>query len=330
MSRGIAVALFAVTALVVQAPSAAADVCGRQVVGDILAKYEQMGGETSLLGCPTTDELPTPDGRGRYNHFEGGSIYWTPTTGAHPVWGAVRDKWASMGWEASKLGYPVGDELTNPDGQGKRQQFEGGTVYWHPTLSNGAHPVWGQIGKLWGEWGWEGGNFGYPTSDEIPSPELKGFIQTFSTHRTVLWWSTGFDNGDTNHPVCKEECVGYKAAIGSEWVKATEVARNLVNGNVDISVFPTEEGFESADTSYDRLWNQSFSKVPYPDRWLSDDQGSSLYKQLACHARYSYDLGGGPLSGDTWDLEGWAPDVSWDYAMNPIFFLDHGCNWYER
>ncbi|WP_107486566.1 hypothetical protein [Streptomyces sp. MUSC 14] len=37
-------------------------------------------------------------------------------------------KWRAIGWEAGKLGYPVDDELTNPDGQGKRQQFEGGTV----------------------------------------------------------------------------------------------------------------------------------------------------------------------------------------------------------
>ncbi|MFI9025290.1 hypothetical protein [Streptomyces sp. NPDC053560] len=53
-----------------------------------------------------------------------------------------------MGREAGKLGFPLGDEPTNPDGQGKRQQFEGGTVPWHPTLSNGAHPVWGRIGEL--------------------------------------------------------------------------------------------------------------------------------------------------------------------------------------
>ncbi|WP_407555986.1 hypothetical protein [Streptomyces sp. Pv4-95] len=28
--------------------------------------------------------------------------------------------------------------MTNSDGQGRRQQFEGGTVYWHPTLLNGS------------------------------------------------------------------------------------------------------------------------------------------------------------------------------------------------
>ena len=66
------------------------------------------------MGFPVTDELGTPDGRGRFNHFEGGSIYWTPQTHAHEVHGAIRDKWASMGWERSRLGYPIGDEKGPP------------------------------------------------------------------------------------------------------------------------------------------------------------------------------------------------------------------------
>ncbi|MCX5610235.1 hypothetical protein OHA89_36430 [Streptomyces sp. NBC_01546] len=328
------VALVSLAALTVQtSPAAAADICGRQVGGDILAKYIETGSETGPLGCPTTDEEITPDGRGRYNHFAGGSIYWTPERGAHPVWGAIRGKWEAMGWEKSQLGYPVGDELTNADGAGKRQQFEGGTLYWHPTLSQGAHPVWGRVGELWGQFGWEGGYFGYPTSDETPTPEIKGIMQSFSGRNAVLWWSPGFDHGDTNHPVCKSECVGYTSVTNTEWVKRTEIARAIkdgqIGGNVDISVIPTAEGFDNADTSYDRLWDQSFSQAPYPDRWLTAEQGSSLYKQLACHARYSIDLGGGPEGGNSWDLEGWARDVSWDYAMNPLLVWTHLCNWYE-
>ena len=44
-----------------------------------------MGGHNSDLGFPISDELTTPDGIGRYSVFEGGMIYWTPQTGAHPV-----------------------------------------------------------------------------------------------------------------------------------------------------------------------------------------------------------------------------------------------------
>ena len=36
---------------------------------------------------------------GRFNHFENGSIYWTPAIGPHEVHGLIRDFWAKQGWE---------------------------------------------------------------------------------------------------------------------------------------------------------------------------------------------------------------------------------------
>jgi LGFP repeat-containing protein len=101
------------------------------VHGAILDKYRSLGGEAGLLHYPTTDELTTSDGRGRYNHFERGSIYWTYATGAHEVHGAIRDRWAALGWEASWLGYPTSDEI--PFAQdGRVSTFEHGAIYWWP------------------------------------------------------------------------------------------------------------------------------------------------------------------------------------------------------
>jgi uncharacterized protein with LGFP repeats len=65
-----------------------------------------------------TDELGTPDGVGRFNHFaNAGSVYWTPSTGAWSIHGAIRAKWASMGWERSCLSYPVSDEFAISGGR---------------------------------------------------------------------------------------------------------------------------------------------------------------------------------------------------------------------
>ena len=84
-----------------------------EVHGAIREKYLALGAEASILGYPTTNETTTPDGIGRYNHFQGGSIYWTPSTWAHEVHGLIRDRWASLGWERNpQLGYPITDELT--------------------------------------------------------------------------------------------------------------------------------------------------------------------------------------------------------------------------
>lgn len=79
-----------------------------EVHGLIRDRWRAMGGEISKqLGYPTTNETATPDGIGRYNHFQNGSIYWTPSTGAHEIFGLVRSRWAELRWERGLLGYPT-------------------------------------------------------------------------------------------------------------------------------------------------------------------------------------------------------------------------------
>jgi uncharacterized protein with LGFP repeats len=134
------------------------------VHGAIRDKWASLGWERSFLGYPLTDETGTPDGVGRYNHFQGGSVYWTPGTGAHEVHGAIRDKWAALGWERSFLGYPLTDDTGTPDGVGRYNHFQGGSVYWTP--GTGAYEVHGAIRDKWAEMGWERSYLGYPVSDE--------------------------------------------------------------------------------------------------------------------------------------------------------------------
>lgn len=97
--------------------------------GAIDQKWAELGREKGGLGAPATEVTATPDGIGRYVHFEGpanGSIYWTPDTGAWEVHGLIKAKWASMGWERSYLGYPITDEFAI-DG-GRRNLFQGGRI----------------------------------------------------------------------------------------------------------------------------------------------------------------------------------------------------------
>ena len=92
-----------------------ADGIVHEVHGDIRRKYDFLHGPDGPLGLPVTDETGTPDGIGRFNHFEhNGSIYWTPTTGPMMVRGVIRQLWSSQGWETGPLGYPVADEYRLP------------------------------------------------------------------------------------------------------------------------------------------------------------------------------------------------------------------------
>jgi hypothetical protein len=162
------------------------------VCGAILDKYLALGGPAGFLGYPTTDSTATPDGIGRFNHFaNNGSIYWTPSTGAWSIRGAIREKWASMGWERSALGYPNTDETGSPDGVGRYNQFvNDGSIYWTP--STGAWSIHGSIRDKYVALGGPTSFLGYPITDESGTPDGIGRFNHFANNGSIYWTpSTG-------------------------------------------------------------------------------------------------------------------------------------------
>lgn len=198
----------------------------REVRGAIRDTWNRLGKDRSALGYPTTDELGTPDARGRFNHFHTGSIYWSPGTGAREVRGAVRDTWARQGWELGPLRLPATDERATPDGRGAHNHFEGGSIYWSPTT--GAHVVRGAIRDRWAmvtyrptySPGWELGPLGYPVTSESSTPDGRGRYNHFehgsiywspSTYATPVvgairdyWARSGWEAGPLGYPVSSE------------------------------------------------------------------------------------------------------------------------------
>jgi|GEM_PF-1958719 len=97
------------------------------VTGAILDRWNTLGATGSMLGFPTRDEAKTPDGVGRFSEFEGGSVYWSPATGAWEVPAGIMQKWAQTGYEQGSLGYPVG--APQADGVYRMtQQFQHGIL----------------------------------------------------------------------------------------------------------------------------------------------------------------------------------------------------------
>lgn len=147
--------------------------------------------ELPWIGAPVDEgggsaEAPTGDGRGRFRDFQNGSIYWTPQTGAHEVHGDIRVKWAQLGGHGHFLGYPLTDETGCPDGAGRFNHFEGGSIYWRADI--GPHEVHGAIRDLWASMGWETGRLGYPRSDETGPADHRA--STFQ-HGTITWTPSG-------------------------------------------------------------------------------------------------------------------------------------------
>ena len=88
------------------------------------AKYLAHGGP-SRYGLPTTDVMNVVGGA--YTHFSGArSIFWSPTTKAHLVYGPILTKYASVGYFRSCLRFPTTDRFASP--RGFRNDFTGGHI----------------------------------------------------------------------------------------------------------------------------------------------------------------------------------------------------------
>lgn len=213
--------------------------------GAVNNHYATIGYEGGYLGYPTTDEVTIP-GKGIYQVFEGGQLYWSPETGAWSIRrGAMFNRYAEIGYESSYLGFPVSGELRAKDGT--YQQFQGGRLYWRPGVSSsmdmsneivtsyraaggetgylglptramicglvnkgcwimfdkgkiysspqtGTYDIYGgAIDSKYAELGWEAGKLGYPTSREIPTGK------TCKNHRDV---KQNFQGGAIHWSAC--------------------------------------------------------------------------------------------------------------------------------
>ena len=170
------------------------------VYGAIYGRYNALDAEKGILGFPKTDEIGTPDGKGRYNHFEKGSIYWTELTGAREIHGPIYNKWASLGWEAGYLGYPISNEgkINSPAGKkGKFWHFEHGSIYYNEDKNLGPCAVHEKITARWGQSDlkWEQGNLGYPVNDTqgVTKSSISSTISNdFQGGRIVWHQSSGY------------------------------------------------------------------------------------------------------------------------------------------
>ncbi|GAA4284604.1 hypothetical protein GCM10022261_21350 [Brevibacterium daeguense] len=153
--------------------------------GAIRNAWRDTGWENGKLRYPTTNERCGLRDSGCYQTFQGGSIHWSPASGAHATWGGIRSAWSRTGWENGKLRYPTTNERCGLRNSGCYQTFQGGSIHWSPNT--GAHPTWGAIRSTWRDNGWEKGRLGYPKSDEYSISG--GMAQDFEFGR--ITWKPG-------------------------------------------------------------------------------------------------------------------------------------------
>jgi hypothetical protein len=92
---------------------------GHTIYGAIAVEWANSANLTDInghivqtdLGQPTSDEMDVPGVSGaRESNFQGGTIYWSPNTGAHAVLsGGIGDEYNSQGGPTGWLGLPTSD-----------------------------------------------------------------------------------------------------------------------------------------------------------------------------------------------------------------------------
>ena len=214
-------------------------------MSEIDLKYQALGGAGGLLGQPTNEECICPDAVGHFRHYQGGSIYWHPLTGAFEVHGAIRQKWSSLGWEKSFLGYPTTDESGTPDGIGRFNHFQGGSIYWTPKTD--AHEVHGAIREKWASLGWERSFLNYPTSDEMAADG--GRLGQFQ--RGTIYWSPATGAHEVHGGILAHylSLGGYGSYLGFPTSDETPEGNARFNAFTGGWIYWTAS-FGSADTPY--------------------------------------------------------------------------------
>ena len=132
--------------------------------GAILTAWGAQGYENGGLGYPTTNEVGGLKDSGATQNFQGGTIVYSPATGAVISKGAIRTTYANAGYENGVLGYPATNERTGLKDGGATQDFQNGSVHYSPAT--GAAITYGPVLQLWGSTGWENGKLGYPLANE--------------------------------------------------------------------------------------------------------------------------------------------------------------------
>ena len=179
-----------------------------QVCGRIRDKYNQTGGPTGFLLFPKSNELTNPGNTGKRSEFLGGNIYWSAATDAHPVAHEFLTKWGEKGYESGYMKYPTTDEIVLADGVNRRQEYQGGQIYWAAGI--GAHTIQGAILDKWKAMGAEGSYLGFPTSDEKVAPDGKGRYNTFQ-HGSMYWSPTTGAHAVSGEIMQKWADAGYEA-----------------------------------------------------------------------------------------------------------------------
>jgi uncharacterized protein with LGFP repeats len=167
--------------------------------------WQAAGGANSVVGGKDGEVYPVGAGYGQ--EFSDGKIFFTPTAGAHVIYGPVLDKYESLGGPAdSDLGFPNMDVVPGlVSSKSRVSTFDASdkpAIFW--TAETGAWSVRGAINAAWDKLGGSAGQLGVPVEDERYDGDIVS--QKFSGGQ--LSWNSKANTFTSDPPGLVDSLVG--------------------------------------------------------------------------------------------------------------------------
>jgi uncharacterized protein with LGFP repeats/L,D-peptidoglycan transpeptidase YkuD (ErfK/YbiS/YcfS/YnhG family) len=306
-------------------------------LGAIRSVWASRGFENGGLGYPVSDESCDLPGSGCEQQYQGGTIYWSPKTGAHTTNGAIKGRFDGQGGVKGYLGYPVEDEVCNQRNGGCYQWFQGGLIFWSPAT--GAQPVHGGMKSKYEAMGWHQSYLGYPSMPETCDAgecvqAFQGGYLTWSAaalndyrHTECTMLNDGrskYSTGDAKHVTltfAAEYGQSYATVVFCKRVAGTYVAEWKTDGRVGASGFKPP-GVASGPTRYNFSPTGSFSVT---EAFGLGNPGTALpYRTLNPNSRW----GGNPWTAT---YNKYFESSSWvGYDENMWYFATGGSHDYRQ
>lgn len=318
---------------IVWSPSSGA----RVSLGAIRSEWASRGFENGGLGYPVSEESCELPASGCEQQYQGGTIYWSPKTGAHATNGGIKGRFDGQDGVKGYLGYPIDDEVCRQRNGGCYQWFQGGLIFWSPAT--GAQPVRGGMKSKYEVMGWHLSYLGYPAMPETCDAgecvqAFQGGYLTWTSAATKDYHHTEcttlndgrskYSTGDAKHVTltfAAEYGQSYATVLFCKRVAGTYVAEWKTDGRVGASGFKPP-GVASGPTRYNYSPTGSFSVT---EAFGLGNPGTALpYRTLNPNSRW----GGNP---GTATYNKYFESTSWvGYDENMWYFATGGSHDYRQ
>ncbi|MEI7689564.1 MAG: lysozyme M1, partial [Candidatus Saccharibacteria bacterium] len=87
-----------------------------------------------VMGYPTGPVITTSDSKTSWQSYQNGYIIWGDNSGAWESKGAIRDRWAQLGYQNGTAGFPIDNERYDPNTNTWSQRYQNGVIYYSDPL----------------------------------------------------------------------------------------------------------------------------------------------------------------------------------------------------